>query len=33
MLDLTDYPGLRTLKDWEGEYRKSPPRRSGKSKR
>jgi 5'-nucleotidase len=22
MLDLTDYPGLRGLKDWEGEYRR-----------
>jgi len=24
MLDLTDYPGLRGLKDWESEYRRRP---------
>ena len=29
MLDLTDYPALRTLKDWEGEYRR-PARGRGK---
>jgi 5'-nucleotidase len=29
VLDLTDYPGLRGLKDWEGEYRRRPSRSRG----
>ena len=33
MLDLTDYPALRGLKDWEKEYRRQPRGRSAGAKR
>jgi 5'/3'-nucleotidase len=29
MLDLTDYPGLRALKDWERDYRRASRGRKG----
>jgi hypothetical protein len=33
MLDLTDYPGLRGLKDWEADYRRPPRgRRTGSAR-
>jgi 5'-nucleotidase len=33
MLDLTDYPGLRGLKDWEADYRRPPrARRTGSAR-
>lgn len=32
MLDLTDYPGLRGLKDWEAEYRRRPRGRAARAR-
>jgi 5'-nucleotidase len=32
MLDLTDYAALRTVKDWETEYRPPAPRKRGPSR-
>jgi hypothetical protein len=32
MLDLTDYAALRTVKDWETEYRAPAPRKRGPSR-